>query len=363
VVSRLQEQVALAPLSTIGVGGPARWFVTATSTGDVADAHRWCAERQLPLTVLGGGSNIVVADRGVQGLVLHVGIAGVREGRPSSDVRVSAGAGERWDSIVSLSVERGLAGLECLSGIPGFVGGTPIQNVGAYGQEVADTIESVVVYDRAADGLRTLTAAECAFAYRSSRFKHADAGRFIVCEVTFVLRSGPPQQAYPDVAAALAADGRGSPTLADVRHAVLAIRRHKGMVLDADDADSRSVGSFFVNPVLSMAHVERLASTAGSSPPRYPAAGGLVKVPAAWLIERAGFARGDGEGAVGISAKHTLAIVNRGGASAGDVVRFAAAVKRRVGERFDVWLRPEPVFLGFDDDDPTVAFLRDTPPA
>jgi UDP-N-acetylmuramate dehydrogenase len=356
-VIRLQERVPLAALSTLGVGGPARWFVTARDAEEVAEANRWCRDRQLPMTVLGGGSNVVVADQGLEGMVLHIGIAGVREAPDSSGARVSAGAGEPWDSLVGFSVNRGFAGLECLSGIPGLVGGTPIQNVGAYGQEVADTIESVVVYDRAAEDLRTFAAADCGFAYRSSRFKHADQGRFIVCEVTFTLRAGRPRPSYPDVTAALAADGLGSPTVADVRRTVLSIRRRKGMVLDAADPDSRSVGSFFVNPVVPLQQVERLGSMAGSSPPRYPVSDVSAKVPAAWLIEQAGFARGDGDGPVGISGKHTLAIVNRGGATARDVVRFAARVKQRVVDRFGIWLRPEPVFLGFGDD-PVVAFLQ-----
>ena len=356
-----RERVPLAPLSTLGVGGAARWFATASDAADVAAADRWCRARQLPLTVLGGGSNMVIADGGLDGLVLHVRIDGIREAGHSSAMHLSAGAGEVWDALVARSVARGLAGLECLSGIPGLVGGTPIQNVGAYGQEVADTIESVVVYDRAAAELRTLAAADCGFAYRSSRFKQADADRFVVCEVTFALRAAPPAPSYPDVTAALDAEGRHSPTLADVRHAVLSIRRRKGMVLDPTDPDSRSVGSFFVNPTLPADQADGVASAAGVNPPRYAAADGRVKIPAAWLIERSGLARGDGDGAVGISGKHTLAIVNRGGASASEVVRFAAGVKRRVLDRFGVWLRPEPVFLGFADD-PAVTFLQKTLP-
>jgi UDP-N-acetylmuramate dehydrogenase len=311
----------------------------------------------VPLTVLGGGSNVVVADEGIDGLVLQIAIDGVRETTLPSTTRVAAGAGAPWDALVELCVGRGLAGLECLSGIPGLVGGTPIQNVGAYGQEVADTIEAVVVYDRAVAGLETLAAADCGFAYRSSRFKHADAGRYIVCEVIFALAPGPPRVSYPDVAAALRAQGRPSPSLPDVRQAVLTIRRGKGMVVDAADPDSRSVGSFFVNPIVPAALVDQLASTAGAQPPTYPASDARVKVPAAWLIARSGLARGDGTATVGISRKHTLALVNRGGARARDVVEFAAAVKRRVADRFGVWLRPEPVFLGFGDD-PTLTFLQ-----
>jgi UDP-N-acetylmuramate dehydrogenase len=354
----LQTEVPLAPLGTLGVGGAARWFVRAGDADDVAAVHRWCDEHGAPWFVLGGGSNIVVADSGFDGLVLQIGIPGIHFARESGDTLIAAGAGESWDGLVEAVVARGLAGVECLSGIPGTVGGTPIQNVGAYGQEVASTIEQVTVYDCTERALRSLRASECAFAYRMSRFKGRDAGRFVVCDVTFRVCPGPPKTSYADVAAYLERSKVSSPTVSVVRDAVLAIRRSKGMVVDPRDPDSRSVGSFFMNPIVSHADRERVAATAGEQPPCFAADDGRVKIPAAWLIERSGFRRGHVDGAVGISAKHPLALVNRGGATAADVLRLATALKRGVGDRFGVWLRPEPIFVGFDGNH-DVEFLTD----
>jgi UDP-N-acetylmuramate dehydrogenase len=246
--------------------------------------------------------------------------------------------------------------LECLSGIPGSVGGTPIQNVGAYGQEVGDSIECVEAFDRPSGAMVTLASADCRFSYRMSRFKRDEPDRFVICAVTFRLRHGPPLVTYPDVVRSLGASATHAPTVAEVRAAVLAIRRSKGMVVDAADPDSRSVGSFFMNPVVSAAQREEISHRAGAPSPGFAVAGG-VKLPAAWLIERAGFARGFGDGAVGISTKHPLALVNRGGAVAADVLRLATTIKRQVLDRFGVSLRTEPVFVGFDNND-AVRYLQ-----
>jgi UDP-N-acetylmuramate dehydrogenase len=254
-------------------------------------------------------------------------------------------------------VGRGLAGVECLSGIPGTVGGTPIQNVGAYGQEVAGTIEGVDVFDLAAGQFRTLGSPDCRFEYRMSRFKRDEPARFVICGVTFQLREGAPTATYPDIVRYLEGERLASPTVADVRRAVLEVRRRKGMVVDAADLDTRSVGSFFMNPVVTESDRQRVAAAAGSEPPGFVMPDQRVKIPAAWLIERAGFRRGETDGAVGISGKHTLALINRGGATARDVLRLATRIKRTVVERFGVWLRPEPVFVGFSDD-AEVAYLR-----
>jgi UDP-N-acetylmuramate dehydrogenase len=351
-----RERVPLKSLGTLGVGGPARWFFRAERAEDVAAAHCWCDERREPMFVLGGGSNLVVSDEGVAGLALQIGLRGTTFTETSGVTLVTAGAGESWDALVSAIVARGLAGVECLSGIPGTVGGTPIQNVGAYGQEVADTIERVTVFDRIEQKIRSLEAEDCAFSYRMSRFKAQDAGRFVVCDVTFRLRPGAPTSTYADVAAHLERMDLPHPSLSDVRQAVLSIRRLKGMVLDERDPDSRSVGSFFMNPVMADADRERVASIAGEAAPGFAMSDGRVKIPAAWLIERAGFRKGHADGAVGISTKHPLALVNRGGATAGDVLRLATAVKRGVVDRFGVWLKPEPVFVGFGSS-PDVAFL------
>ena len=352
----IRANVPLAPLGTLGVGGSARWFFRAERAEDVAAARQWCEEQNIPWFVLGGGSNVVVADSGFDGLVLHIAITGQSTTTEGDDSLVTAGAGESWDALVESLVEDGLAGVECLSGIPGTVGGTPVQNVGAYGQEVSNTIEKLTVYDCADHVVRSLSVSECRFAYRMSRFKAEDADRFVVCDVTFRLRPGPPTATYADVAGYLHRAGVSSPTVSIVRDAVLNIRRSKGMVVDAHDPDSRSVGSFFMNPVVSEADRERVAMLAGDRPPCFVMDDGRVKIPAAWLIEQSGFRKGHSDGAVGISAKHPLALINRGEATAADVLRLAAAVKRGVGERFGVWLRPEPIFVGFHAN-PDVEFL------
>ena len=349
--------IDLAPFTTLGVGGAARWYVRAETAEAVAVAHEWAGARSLDTVVLGGGSNVVIADGGIDALVIHMQIRGVHVDEAGEGARLSAGAGEPWDPVVAEAVARGFAGVECLSGIPGTVGGTPIQNVGAYGQEVADTIETVSVFDRTDATLRTLSAADCRFAYRMSRFKRDEPDRFIVCGVTFLLARGPATATYPDVVRALETAGIRSPSLRDVRDAVLNVRRRKGMVLDPGDVDTRSVGSFFMNPILPSALRDRVAGLAGSDLPGYAMADGRVKVPAAWLIEQSGFPRGTRDGPVGISSKHTLALVNRGGATARDVLRLASRIKTAVLDRFGVWLRPEPVFIGFEAD-PDVQFLQ-----
>jgi UDP-N-acetylmuramate dehydrogenase len=341
------EAEPLAPLTTLGVGGPARWLLRARSIEDVDRAHRWSAANRIPMFVLGGGSNLVIADDGFDGLVVLIDVRGREHVADGNDTLVTAGAAESWDETVAACVARDLAGLECLSGIPGTVGGTPIQNVGAYGQEVATSIDHLTAYDRENAALRTLTAGECGFSYRMSRFKQPDSGRFVICTVTFRLRPGRPTTTYPDINRYLAQAGVAAPDVLHVRNAVLAVRRRKGMVIDPADPDTRSVGSFFMNPIVAEDDRNRVGGVAGVQPPAFPADAGRIKLPAAWLIERAGFRRGDSDGNVGISTKHTLALVNRGGATACDVLRFAARIKRGVLDQFGISLRPEPVFVGF----------------
>ena len=353
----VRTAVPLAPLTTLGVGGPARWLCSARRASDVQAAHDVCDARKATLEVIGGGSNLVIADDGLDGVVLRIDIQGIEIDQEPHGVLVTAGAGEPWDRIVALAVAEGLAGIECLSGIPGTVGGTPIQNVGAYGQEVGGAIERLTVFDRISRTFRVMRGEECAFAYRFSRFKGVDAGRFVVCDVTFRLKPGEPTAAYPDVQAHFDRAGIRHPSLRDVRNAVLSIRRRKGMVVDAADPDTRSVGSFFMNPVMTDKERGQIEAAAGMPPPCFVMTDGRVKVPAAWLIERAGFQKGYAEGAVGISTKHPLAIVNRGGATALDVVRLAGRIKRGVVEAFGVALRPEPVFIGFGPD-ADVQYLR-----
>lgn len=346
-----RPQVPLAPLTTLQAGGAAQWYIRARTTQQVRSAYAWAADRGLPLFVLGGGSNVVVADEGIAGLVLHVAIEGSRLHARGDEAHLEAGAGEPWDRLVGQAVDAGYAGLETLSGIPGLVGGTPIQNVGAYGQEVSTTIEQVTVFDTQTAELADITARDCGFAYRQSRFKQQDAGRFTICSVRFHLRRGAPTVTYPDVMAWVEQNRLERPTIADVRRGVIEIRRRKGMVLDAADPDTRSVGSFFMNPIVPAATQAALGS------PSFPAAGGAVKIPAAWLIERAGFQKGFEAGGAGISSKHPLAIINRHGATSGDILNLASRIKRAVLDRFGIALRPEPTFAGFGDDE-RIEFLQ-----
>ena len=343
----VREHVALAPLTTLGVGGAARWFVAAIDEATVVAAHAWARARGVALRVLGGGSNLLVADAGVDALVLQVGLRGITTCADTGDLQVTAAAGEPWDGLVRHTVEHGWAGLECLSGIPGLVGATPIQNVGAYGQEVADTIAAVRALDTRSGEIATLPAARCGFAYRDSVFKRDEPGRWVVLAVTYRLHpGGPPTVSYADVARQLGT--AAAPTLAATRAAVLTIRRAKSMVLDDPaDANRRSCGSFFLNPILAAAEADAVTVRAGDpSIPRWAQPDGRVKLSAAWLIEHAGFSRGERAGPVGLSSRHTLAIVAHDGARAADVAAFAQRLQATVQARFGVTLTPEPVFWG-----------------
>ena len=344
-----RSDVPLAPLSTMGVGGPARWFVAAHTESDIMQAITWASGRGVPIHVLGGGSNVVIADDGIDGLVIHVVISGLERRAEGERVVFAAGAGEPWDPVVAASVAADCSGLECLSGIPGCVGGTPVQNVGAYGQDVSMTITDVHVVDRQTASSRRLTNRECGFGYRSSRFKREDCDRFIVSRVEYSLVVGaPPAIAYADVVEYMQRAGLAAPTLSDARDAVLAIRRRKGMVIEPGNTANRSCGSFFVNPVVSRDDLRRVQNaTAGQRVPHYEVDPASVKIPAAWLIEQAGFRKGTARGPVGISPFQAQAIINRGQARADDVLALACAVKRAVWNMFGISIVPEPVFLGF----------------
>ncbi|MFN0109306.1 MAG: UDP-N-acetylmuramate dehydrogenase [Blastocatellia bacterium] len=338
----IEENIPLAPLTTLGIGGTARFFVEASSEADLVEAILFAEARSLPVFILGGGSNVLISDEGFPGLVIRVAIKGI-----NWNEQVTAGAGEDWDGFVQQCVERGLAGLECLSGIPGLVGGAPVQNVGAYGQEVSETITRVRVYDRRSARIVEFSNAECGFSYRASIFNSSQRGRYVVLAVTYALRQGSkPTLRYPDVKNFFA-DRNDQPSLAEVRQAVIQIRSRKSMVIVPDDPNCRSAGSFFKNPVISAEAFAKLEAAAGERPPSFPAAEDQVKVPAAWLIERAGFQRNYTKGRTGISSKHTLAIINRGGATAGEVLELAQEIQERVIEKFGVQLTPEPVFVGF----------------
>jgi UDP-N-acetylmuramate dehydrogenase len=339
----IEENVSLAPLTTLGIGGMARFFIEAASESELIAATEFAEASELPVFILGGGSNVLVSDEGFSGLVVRVAIKGVEWSE-----QVTAGAGEDWDDFVRLCVERNLAGVECLSGIPGLVGGTPVQNVGAYGQEVSETIKLVRVFDRQTKQIVELSNAECGFRYRASIFNSTERNRYVVLSVSFALKAnGEPALRYPDLKNFFAGKS-DQPTLDEVRQAVIEIRSRKGMVIVPDDPDCRSAGSFFKNPVISAEAFAKLEAAANERPPSFPAGDGYVKVPAAWLIERAGFKRGFTRGRVGISSKHTLAIINRGGATAQEVLDLVAEIQTRVQAEFGIVLLPEPVFVGFN---------------
>jgi UDP-N-acetylmuramate dehydrogenase len=344
------RDVMLAPYTSLGLGGPARYFGRVNRPDALPAWLDWAAHQSLPVTLLGGGTNVVVADSGVPGLVLSLSdLLGESIVRDGDTVNVSVGSGEPWDAFVARCVERGWAGLECLSGIPGQVGATPIQNVGAYGQDVGGALIAVDAYD-AATGLRTsLARDDCAFGYRTSRFKGADAGRFIVLGATFQLRArGDGCITYPEVARHFGARGGSRPTPQEVRGFVLEARRSKSMLLDPSDENGRSCGSFFLNPELTSTEFDALRARTPSIPPAHALGDGRIKVPAAWLIEQTGFRRGQRFGNVGISSRHALALVCHAGATATQLVDAAHRVRDGVARAFDVALVPEPRFLGFE---------------
>jgi len=340
----------LADLTTLRLGGPAGRFVEARTEEEVVSAVRDADLAGEPVLVLAGGSNLIVPDEGFPGTVVHVLTRGVEREGNSFTVQ----AGERWDPFVAKCVESGLAGIECLSGIPGSTGATPIQNVGAYGQEVADVITSVRVLTRGDGTITELTPDECGFSYRASAFKR-EPGEWVVLAVTFELDAQQESRPlrYAELARSLDIELEQSAPLAEVREAVLDLRRSKGMVIDPNDPDSVSAGSFFTNPILDPAHFEqleeRVARDLGPDQrlPSFPEPDGQVKTSAAWLVERAGFGRGYGApGPIMVSTKHSLALTNRGGGTTHELIRLAREIQRGVRKRFGVELTPEPTFVG-----------------
>ena len=344
------ERIPLAPYTTLGVGGEARYFATVRSEQDVVVALVFAKERSLPVFVLGGGSNLLVDDSGFGGLVLHIAITGVSHDGDSTAL-VRSGAGEQWDAFVHYAVQHNLAGIECLAGIPGTVGGTPVQNVGAYGQEVSESIVTVRAYDMRAEAFVDLDADVCGFAYRTSIFNTTEQKRYIVTRVDYELqRGGTPKIAYADLLRHFE-ESPTKPTLAQVAAAVREIRARKGMYIDPtrpEDPDTHSAGSFFRNPIVTAAALDQVAAVVGiprEKIPHWPAASGKVKLAAAWLLEQAGFHRGYSLGNAGISSKHTLALINRGGATAAEIVALRERIVAEVRKRFSVTLEQEPVGL------------------
>ena len=351
----LQHDVPLSPLTTLGVGGRARYFLRVSEVSALRAAVEWCNEGSIPLLVLGGGSNLLIADEGFDGLVVNIAISGLAfENAPDGNIRLRAGAGENWDLLVAACVEQDLGGVECLSGIPGLVGATPIQNVGAYGQEVSETIVAVETLDRQTGRVRLFNNEECEFAYRDSVFKRDPTARYIVTAVHYSIQpGGTPALRYPDLQRYFEEADLANPTLQQVREGVIAIRARKGMVLDEDDPDTRSAGSFFTNPLVGTEELdevlsriaEKLGEDTAARAPRFPAGENRWKLSSAWLIENAGYGKGHVHGNVGISSKHTLALINRGGGTAAEVRSLAAEIQQRVESLFGVRIEPEPRFV------------------
>ncbi len=340
-----RQNVPLAPLTTLQIGGSAARLLDLDRESDLPGALREAAARDEPVVVLGGGSNVVVGDAGFPGLVVRMATRGVDVRVEDGRALVWAAAGEEWDGLVARAVSEGWRGIEAMSGIPGLVGATPIQNVGAYGQEVSETVERVRVFDRDAMELRDLGPRDCAFGYRTSAFKGNP--RYIVTRVGFALeRAREGTVRYAELSRALSvAEGESAP-LGRVRETVIALRRAKGMVIDPADGDSMSAGSFFVNPIVEAPALVRIERAAGDRPPRFDAGAGRAKVPAAWLVERAGFAKGFRLGRAGISSKHALALVNHGGATSRELLGLARTIRDGVHACFGVALEPEPVLVG-----------------
>lgn len=342
----IQEQVPLAPLTTLGIGGPARWFVEAVSEPEIVDAVGWARDRAVPLFVLGGGSNLLVSDAGFAGLVVRVASRGIETEEDAGGRVYSVAAGEIWDGFVERVVRAGDAGIECLAGIPGTVGGTPVQNVGAYGQEVSETVERVRVLDLETLDFKTMRNAECGFAYRTSLFNSSQRGRFLVTRVDYRLRlGGAANLRYADLQKGFPAGAE--PSLVEVAAEVRRIRRAKGMLLVDGDADCRSAGSFFKNPIVAVERLADLTARLGMEPPHYAAGEGWFKLPAAWLIEKAGFRKGFELGRAGVSSRHTLALVNLGGATAKEMLALRDVIVDGVERVFNIRLEMEPVLLGF----------------
>lgn len=349
----IEKNVPLAQFTTIDIGGPARLYVRVAEVDELREALMYAAAQECDVLVLGGGSNVLICDDGFDGLVIHLDLRGITVESIDEFAMVRVAAGEPWDAFVAMTTSQNWAGAECLSGIPGSTGATPIQNVGAYGQEVSDTIARVEVLDRTSGLVTTLTNEECAFSYRSSIFKTSALGKYVVTAVTFRLRVGGEATIhYPELRNELAEAQIDVHELDRVRDTVIAIRKKKGMVIDAADPDSRSDGSFFMNPVLSsseFAAFEARARARVGANARIPAfpSGDATKLSAAWLIEQAGFHKGLVHRNVGLSSKHTLAVINRGGGTATEVVELVDKIREGVREAFAVELHPEPNFIGF----------------
>ncbi len=349
MLSAIRENVRLAPYTTLRIGGIARYFVDVTNEDQLREAVDFAKAKALDIFVLGGGSNVLIADAGFKGVVLHIDLEGISFDPQKDEVIAIVAAGENWDNFVNQCVAKNLSGVECLSGIPGKVGGTPIQNVGAYGQDVSESISKVRAFDRQTKTIVELTNQQCGFGYRSSIFNTTERDRYVVIAVDYLLKkNGEPALRYPDLQKYFESS-EASPTLAEVRAAVLSIRASKAMVITPNDPDSQSVGSFFKNPVViaeKFAEIKKAAKKLQiKEVPHFPAADNKIKIPAAWLIEQAGFVKGYSRGRVGISSKHTLALINKSNATADEMLTLMRRIQEEVNKRFGVALLPEPIYI------------------
>jgi UDP-N-acetylmuramate dehydrogenase len=357
------RDIPLARYTTFQLGGKARYFFEATTQDEIAEAIGWAIDAGIVPHVFGGGSNLVVADSGISGLALRVATLGIFAEDHGKVATIRANAGVVWDDLVRFAVERELSGIECLSGIPGSVGATPIQNIGAYGQEVAETLTRVAVYDRIDRRRLSLERDECEFGYRDSRFKSREPDRYVILGVEIELqRLAPAPIRHGELAASLAAIGRRPPSVQEVRTAVMNLRRKKGMLADLSAGELRSAGSFFVNPVVEADVAAKLVQRVGPEMPIFPQADGRIKLSAGWLIEHAGLPRGQRDGNVGLSPYHCLVLVAHERADAHEVIAFAHRIREAVRERFSIELRPEPNFWGFDPLDHGLPVLDERAP-
>lgn len=352
----VQENISLAPFTTFKIGGNARYFITAETEKEIIDAINFANENDFEIFILGGGSNILVSDDGFDGLVLKIASKGILQAEIDDQfVAVTAQAGEDWDEFVEFCVNKDLAGIECLSGIPGLVGGTPIQNVGAYGQEVSETIKTVRVYDRKSKQVLELSNQDCGFEYRKSIFNTTQKDRFVVLSVVFNLqKNGKAKIAYADLQKHFV---DRNPTLAETRKIVRQIRESKGMLVRQGGLDSQSAGSFFKNPIVDKEKYNEIQKIAhkleligrDDKVPSFFVDENNVKIPAAWLIEKSGFHKGFQNGKAGLSTCHTLALTNRGNAKAEDILKLKEIIQSKIKELFEIELTPEPNFIGFQN--------------
>ncbi|MCE9643503.1 MAG: UDP-N-acetylmuramate dehydrogenase [Candidatus Andersenbacteria bacterium] len=342
----IQTNIQLAPLTTIQLGGPAQEYISCDTNQDIISALQYAKEKNIPIHVLGGGSNTIFADAGFSGLIIHIQTSGITHEQQGDDFILTTQAGEDWDNVVQYAISHNAAGIECLSGIPGSVGGTPFQNVGAYGQDVSQTIKSVFAINRDTLEQVEFSNSECNFGYRTSRFRAEDKDKYIITAVAFELKINKAREIkYPELASTVGTTIQpGKEGLQQVRNAVLALRKKKSMLIDPQDPNSVSCGSFFTNPIISTEEFVANLTLAQSDIPNFPEKNNCVKLSAGWLIEHSGFSKGMRQGNVGISENHSLALVNRGGTTQ-ELLDFSKHIQTAVQKQFKIQLQLEPIVV------------------